>query len=154
MRQEVRRLDSTDRVFDQVAKLLALFLGDGGAQVLNLDQALADENDLGDFRDACDPGVADQLRIERQQSLRFFRVSAGTGLPFQQAALAIEFSDGIDVGNEVVLVADGPGELDLQILLRLGDLDTIVLAEPVKSMIPCRSMRSQESRLEYCKSWL
>jgi hypothetical protein len=50
-----------------VAKLLTLFLGDGGAQVLNLDQALPDENHLGDFRNASDPGITDQLRIKRQQ---------------------------------------------------------------------------------------
>jgi hypothetical protein len=44
--------------------------------------------------------------------------------------LAVEFADRVDIGNEVVVAADRPGELDLQILLRLGDLDTIVLAEP------------------------
>jgi hypothetical protein len=32
-----------------VAKLLALLVGDSGAQVLNLDQSLADEYDLSDF---------------------------------------------------------------------------------------------------------
>jgi hypothetical protein len=70
------------------------------------------------------------LGIERKQSLRLFRKSTRTGLPLQQAALAIEGADGVDIGNEVVLFADGSGELDLQILLRVWDLDTIVLAEP------------------------
>lgn len=37
--------------------------------------------------------------------------------------------DGIDVGDEVVLFAHGPGELDLQISSRLTDPDTTVLAE-------------------------
>jgi hypothetical protein len=30
-----------------VPEFLTLFVGDGGAQVLNLDQALADENHMG-----------------------------------------------------------------------------------------------------------
>ena len=130
MRQKVCRLDSTDCAFHQAAKLLALLVGDGGSQVLNLDQPLADEYDLSDFGNASHPGVANELRIQRQQSLRLFRVSARTGLPLEQAARAVEFADGIDVGDEVVLSGDRPGELDLQIPSRLGDLDTIVLAEP------------------------
>jgi hypothetical protein len=52
---EVHRLDPTDRAFYEVTKLLTLFLRDGGAQVLNLDQTLADKDHLGDFRNACDP---------------------------------------------------------------------------------------------------
>jgi hypothetical protein len=59
-----------------VAKFLSLFSGDGGVQVLNLDQALADEDDLGNFGDTCDPGVANQLWIERKESVGFFRISA------------------------------------------------------------------------------
>jgi hypothetical protein len=45
VRQKVRQLNSADRPFHQVAKLLALLLRYGSAQVLNLDQALADEHD-------------------------------------------------------------------------------------------------------------
>jgi len=48
--QKVRGLDSSDRGLDQVAELLPLFVGDCGSQVLDLDQSLADEHDLGDFR--------------------------------------------------------------------------------------------------------
>ena len=40
VRQELGRLDSADRVLYQVTKFLALFLGDGGSQVLDFDQAL------------------------------------------------------------------------------------------------------------------
>ena len=98
----------SDRVLDQVAEFLALLVGDRGAQVLDLDQSLAHEDDLGDFGDAGHPGIADQLRIEGKQSLRLFRVSAGRGLPLQQAALSVEFPDGIDVGDEVVRSRDRP----------------------------------------------
>jgi hypothetical protein len=37
-----------------------------------------------------------------------------TWFPLQQATLAIEFADGINVGNEVVPAADGTTEFDLQ----------------------------------------
>ncbi|HWW13963.1 MAG TPA: hypothetical protein VN310_04810, partial [Candidatus Dormibacteraeota bacterium] len=97
MRQKVRRLDSTDCAFHQVAKLLSLLVGDSGLQVLNFDEPLANEYDLGDVGNACHPGVADELRIQRQQSFRFFRVSARRRFPLQQAALSVEFADGVDV---------------------------------------------------------
>ena len=76
MRQELRRLNSPNRVFHQATKLLALFVADGGPQVLNLDQALSDEYHLCDFRNASDPGIANELRIQGQQSFGFFGVSA------------------------------------------------------------------------------
>ena len=67
MGQKLGSFDSSDSVIDQLTKLIALFVGDGGAEVLNLDQALADEDDLGDVGDAGDPGVADELRIEHEE---------------------------------------------------------------------------------------
>src|ERR1017187_3616418 len=130
VRQKVCRLDAADCSFHQTAKLLSLFVGDGRVQVLNLNQALADEYDLGDLSNTSHPRVADGLGIQRKQSLRYFRVSARTGLPLQQAARPVEFADGIDVGDEVFRFANRPRELDLQIMSRPADLDTIVLAEP------------------------
>jgi hypothetical protein len=62
--QELGGLNSSDCVFRQVSKLLALFVAYRGAQVLNLDQSLADEHDLGDFGNAGHPGVANELRIQ------------------------------------------------------------------------------------------
>jgi hypothetical protein len=70
------------------------------------------------------------LRVQRQQSVRLFRVSTGRCFPLQQAEGSVKFPDSIDIGDEVVLFADGPSELDLQIPLRLADSDAIVLAEP------------------------
>jgi hypothetical protein len=74
MRQELCGLDSSDGVLDQAPELLALLVGDGGAQVLNLDQRFADEYDLCDFGDASYP--RNQLRIQCQQSVRFLGVAA------------------------------------------------------------------------------
>jgi hypothetical protein len=73
--QEIGRLDSADRTLYQPAEFLALLVGDRGLQILNLQQSLANEYDLSDFGDAGHPGVADQLRIEGQQSLRLLRVA-------------------------------------------------------------------------------
>jgi hypothetical protein len=112
-----------------MAELLTLFLGDGRSKVLNLSQALANEYDLSDFSNSGYPGVADELGIQSEQSRRLFRVAAGTGFPLEQTTPAIEFPDGIDIGDEVVASGNRPGELDLQITSRLVDLDSTVLAE-------------------------
>jgi len=56
---KVGRFDPTDRALHQPAKLVALFIGDRGAHILNLDQAFADENHRGHFRNASDPRLAD-----------------------------------------------------------------------------------------------
>src|SRR5581483_8585373 len=64
-RQKLPRFDSPNGVFDEIAELLPLLIRNGGAQVLDLRRPLADEDDECDFRFACYPGVADQLRIKR-----------------------------------------------------------------------------------------
>ena len=61
--QELGPLDLPDGGFDQLPELAPLLIVDGGAQVLDLDQALAHENHLGDFCDAGDPGITNQLRV-------------------------------------------------------------------------------------------
>jgi hypothetical protein len=55
VRQKICGLDTANCAFDQPAKLLPLFLGDGGVEILNLDEALADKNYLGNFRNARHP---------------------------------------------------------------------------------------------------
>jgi hypothetical protein len=81
--QELCRLDLADALVNQFAELPPLFVADGGMQVLDLDQSFAHEYDLRDFGNSGDPGVADQLRVERQQAIGFFRVAGRGGLPFQ-----------------------------------------------------------------------
>jgi hypothetical protein len=63
VRQKVRRLDSPDRAFHQAAKLLALFVGDRGVEILHLDEPFTDEDDLRDVRNSDHPRIANQLRI-------------------------------------------------------------------------------------------
>jgi hypothetical protein len=68
MGQELRCFDPADGVLDQLPELGSLFGRDLCTEVLDLDQAFADEYDLGDVRDAGDPGIADQLWVKHQQS--------------------------------------------------------------------------------------
>jgi hypothetical protein len=56
-----------DRVPYQATEFLALLVGDSGSQVLNLDQAFADEYDLSDFSNARHPGVTGRGRGGRSQ---------------------------------------------------------------------------------------
>ena len=113
MWQELRGLNSADGVIDQLAEFVTLFFGDRGSQVLNFNQPLTDENNLGDFRDTGDPRVADKLRIESQQTGWFFWVAIGRSLPLQEAATAIELADGIDIGHEVIAAAKRLNHFDL-----------------------------------------
>jgi hypothetical protein len=128
VRREVCRLDSPDRVLGQMTKLLTLHVGDRRAQILDFHQPFANEYHQSHFSDAGYPGIANQLGIESQQPLRFFGISAGGCLPFQQAARPIKFSDPINVGDEFIS-RDWPGELDLQVAPRLVNPDAVILAE-------------------------
>ena len=58
MGQKFGGLDSADRAFHQMSKLLALFVGDGSAKVLDLDESPADKDYLSDIGDTRYPGVA------------------------------------------------------------------------------------------------
>src|SRR5439155_27179457 len=81
----------------------------------------------------------------------FFRIAAGSRLPFEQAAAIVQPSDGIDVGYEFVLVRKWPCKLDLQIAARLANPNAILLAEAVEQLnallehaIPAIAMRVLE----------
>src|ERR1039458_3951064 len=76
MGQKLCRLDSLDRVPYQTTELLALLVGNGCSQVLNLHQPFANEYDLSELGNPSHPGVADELWIQREQPLRLLRVSA------------------------------------------------------------------------------
>ena len=71
---KIREQKSLDDAKTRWEKHLALVFGDSCAQVLDLDQALADKDHLGHFGQTRDPGIADQLRIECQQPVRLFRI--------------------------------------------------------------------------------
>src|SRR6266478_1929444 len=134
--QKLGGFDPSDRVLDQSPEFFALVVVDRGPEVLNLDQPLADENHLSHVGNTCDPGIANQLRVKSQQPSWFLRISAGRGLPFQQAASAVQIADGIHIGYEVVLATQGLGEFDLQVATRLADANPIVLRKAIKQLPP------------------
>jgi hypothetical protein len=63
VRQELSRLDPSDRVFYQFAEFLPLGVCNGGVKVLDLNQPFPHKDDLGNVGDPGDPAVTDQLRV-------------------------------------------------------------------------------------------
>jgi hypothetical protein len=129
---ELTGLDPLNRVFDQSAELLALFVGDGGSQVLDLNQSLAHEDDLGDVGDAGDSGVADQSegrepadrRVLPDSGWKWFSTPTGTTFhpvsPEHRHRLRSRWSRNRSI------------ELDLEAAAGLTDADTVVLGKAVK----------------------
>jgi hypothetical protein len=113
MRQEESGLDPSHCVFHQSCELLPLLVRNGGPEVLNFDQTLADENNLGDFVDPRHPGIADELRIKCGNAGRLFWISRRRSLPFQNAWCTVEFTNGVDVSDKIVAGTKCPRELNL-----------------------------------------
>src|SRR6516162_1788561 len=86
------------------------------------------------FGNPGDPRIADELRIERKQARRRFRVSAGCRLPVDEAAHPINFTDRVEVGNELAAARKPAKLLYLEILMRVGNSDAIVLSKPFEQM--------------------
>jgi hypothetical protein len=83
MRHELTSFDMTGRRLNHTAKFFPLLVGDGGLEVLNLRELLSDKRDQRHVGDPADPGVADQLGIKSEQTIRFFWIAGRCGLPFQ-----------------------------------------------------------------------
>ena len=90
-----------------MSEFFALFVADGRPQVLNLDQPVADEYHLGHVCDTGDSGIADQLRIQGQQSGRFLRVRISQ----PRRNLQIKVNRPVSGHNDFVAY-DAIGELD------------------------------------------
>src|SRR5438270_2202869 len=65
VRQKLGRFDPMDRILDEMTEFLTLFVADNSPKVLNLNQPLAHKHYLRHLGDACDPGIAKQLRVQR-----------------------------------------------------------------------------------------
>src|SRR2546427_2582066 len=83
---------------------------------------------------SCHPGIANQLRIECQQSIGRFRVAARSGLPLDEGASAIQLPNGIDEGDELIRCRQLPRKFDLQIAPRLRNANPVILAEAVEQL--------------------
>src|SRR5208282_1370533 len=88
------------------------------------------------FGNAADPGIADQLGIERQHACGLFRITTRRGFPVDQTFRAIERPEGINVGNEIVVTGKSSEHLYLQVLLGTENANTIILREFLKQMNP------------------
>ena len=75
VRKKVAGLNLLDGCFHQLAKFPPLFFIDGCLQILNFGHAFANEHHQRDIRDSGHPGVADELRIERQETIGTFRIA-------------------------------------------------------------------------------
>jgi hypothetical protein len=69
---------------------------------------LSHEDHQRHFRDAGDPGIANQLRIKREQPDGRLRRPAGGALPVRDTSDAIQLADGIDIGNKLIRVRQVP----------------------------------------------
>src|SRR5664280_523877 len=132
--QEQSRLNPTYRVVDQGRELLPLLVGDDGPQVLDLNHALTDKDDLGDFIDSRHPGITDQLRIQRRNAVRLLRIAGRAGLPLQHTRCAVQFAYCIDEGDKAVARTQGTCESDLLMAVGLANLDAAVLDEALEQL--------------------
>ena len=76
----------------------------------------SNEDDECNIRDSADPGIADQLRIQRQQSFRLFGVAAVVVFQSIRYSAAIELAEGINVSNELLF----PGRVRVIFTCRLS----------------------------------
>jgi hypothetical protein len=75
VREKMAGFNLLDGCFYQLAKFPTLFCIDGCVQILNLGRAFADEHHQRNVRDSGHPGVADELGIERQETIGLFWVA-------------------------------------------------------------------------------
>ena len=65
MREEISGFNLLDCVFDQMTEFFPLLISYCRWQILNFRHSFADKDDLRDIGDARNPGIADQLWVER-----------------------------------------------------------------------------------------
>src|SRR5579862_2217039 len=96
--RELGRFDLTGRGFNQLAKLLTLLFRDRSQEVLNLRNAFPHKSHNGNVRDARNPGITNELKVERSQALGLIWIASTRGFPFEQPPRAVQVSNGIDIG--------------------------------------------------------
>ena len=71
VRNKLSPFDLADRCLNEAPEFLTLLFRDRRSQVLNLRSMLPDEDDQCYLRNPADPGITNELRVEREQSLGF-----------------------------------------------------------------------------------
>ena len=95
---------------------------------------LANEHHEGYFGNPGDPGIADQLRIKREQAIRILRISARGRLPVDNAMLAVEFANRIKVRNKLMPARKAADHFDLKVALRCSNVNAIPLGESLEQV--------------------
>src|SRR6266478_2789648 len=151
VRNKLSRFDLADRSLHKAPKLLTLLFRDRRSQILNFGSMLPDKDDQRHFRNPTDPRVADELRIERKQSLGLRRIATGCCLPVDQAVLAIHLPEGIEIGNEFASSRQCPSILICRFFFGLR-IRTRLSRENVSSKwTPWWKSRSRDSPLRNSK---
>src|SRR5712692_5759561 len=90
VRNKLSLFDLANGCLHKAPELLPLLFRDRRSQILNFGSMFPHEDDQSHFRNPTDPGIADELRVERKQSLGLHRIATGSCLPVDQAVLAID----------------------------------------------------------------
>src|SRR5258708_20730606 len=81
VRVAMPHLDLVDGCLDKSPEFLTLFFRNRRSQVLDLRRMLSHEHDQGYVRYSSDPGIANQLGIQRKQAFWIFRIATRRCLP-------------------------------------------------------------------------
>ena len=134
--RELCSLDLTDRCLDHLAKLLTLLFGDRSQEILNLGEALPHKSHDGNLGNAGNPGVANELKVERGEALGPIGIASTGGLPFEDSPRAIQLADGIDIGHEIIAIRESSQELFLHVLLGLANADAVISGKLLQEANP------------------
>src|SRR5260370_28025829 len=100
MRTKMTCLDLVDGCFCEPPEFLTLFFRDRRSQVLDLRRMLSHEDDQGYVRYSSDPGIANQLGIQRTQAFWVFRIATRRCLPIDQATSTIDVANRVEVSHK------------------------------------------------------
>src|SRR5215469_9700918 len=95
---------------------------------------LSNEHYEGYFGNPGDPGIADQLRIKRQQAIRILGISARGCLPVDDASLTVELANRIEVRNKLMPSREIANHFDLKVVLRCSNTNAIALYESLEQV--------------------
>src|SRR6266851_1568472 len=136
VRTKVTHLDLVDGCLDKSTEFLTLFFRDRRSQVLDLGRMLSHEDDQRYVRYSSDPGIANQLRIQREQAFWVFRIATRRCLPIDQATSIINFANRVEVSDKLAPFRKGSKYFDLEVFPRIRDADPIILDESLKQVDP------------------
>ena len=97
VREKMASFNLLDGGFHQLAELPTLFCIDSCLQILNFGRALSNKHHQRDIRDSGHPGVADELRIKRQEAIGLFRIARSCRFPIEDAFRPVQLAYSIDV---------------------------------------------------------